>query len=485
VNKIVIIGAGVIGSSIAWRLAREGASVTVLERGRIGREASWAGAGMIAPQAEAQADGPFFQLCIRAREAFEPTLEMLAADTAVDPEYDRIGLLYVAFDSNERTELENRARWQVNAGGTVDELSPTAARAIEPAISPDMIYALHMPLERRVDNRKLTQAYASAAIAKGAEFIEGAAVAEAIVKGRSVTAVRTHDRRLFEADAVINAAGSWASEIRGITDQVETYPVRGQILCFETRPGTLHASVFSLGGYLVPRRDGRIVAGSTMEQAGFDKSVTLAGLAKISRSALEMVPGLGALPFREAWAGLRPATRDFLPVLGSSPSVPNFFYAIGHFRSGILLSAITGEIVADLILGRKPSIGIEPFLASRFANPPKIKAVGVLRDILFRSRIDAAAQARGIEVAYASDPAQACKRCSEFKPAVVFIDLSDAAFSEQNVYREIRAVAAQARIVGFASHVDLKAFESARDAGLDLLLSRSEFTARLPELLNL
>jgi len=483
-KKVVIIGGGVIGSSIAWRLAREGAAVTVLERRRPGKEASWASAGMIAPQAEAQAAGPFFQLCLRARDTFEATLEMLRADTDVDPEYDRVGILYLALNEMERTELEQRAQWQASAGGTVEELTLSAARQMEPVISPETVYALYMPLERRVESRKLTQAYASAAIGKGTVFVEGVTAKEVLVKGSNAAGVRTHDGRVFEADVVINAAGAWSGEIQGVMDKVENHPVRGQIACFETRPGQLRFSVFSVRGYLVPRRDGRILAGSTMEEAGFDKSVTLKGLAGITRAALDMVPGLSELPFREAWAGLRPATKDFLPVLGPSPSAPNLFYATGHFRSGILLSAITGEIVADLIQARNPSIDLAPFSPNRFVDPPKIGTLALIRDILFRSRIDATAQTLGREVAYASDLDQARKRCGEIGPATVFIDLSDGSFPPLETYEQIRAAAPQARLVAFASHLDLKALNTARSAGFDLTLSRSEFTARLAELLK-
>jgi glycine oxidase len=482
VKKVVIIGAGVIGSSIAWRVAREGVAVTVLEKSRVGNEASWASAGMIAPQAEAQAAGPFFDFCMRARDHFESTLDLLRTETEVDPEYDHVGLLYLAFNATERQELEHRARWQIAAGGRVEELTTPAARAMEPAVSAQAIYALHMPLERRVENRRLNHAYASAGAAKGAVFVEGAAVKELIFDGTSVSGVRTHDGRRFEADMVINAAGSWVGEIGGIADKVETYPVRGQVVCFEGRPGTLHASIFSHNGYLVPRRDGRIIAGSTMEEAGYDKSVTLAGLARITRGAIEMVPGLGELRLRETWAGLRPATRDFLPVIGPSPSAENYLYATGHFRSGILLSAITGEIVADLVQGRKPPEDIAPFAASRFAEQRRVRTVAVVRDILFRSRIDAAAQALGTEVDYASDIGQAIRRCRELEPTTVFFDLSDGTLADQTLYSEIRA--GGARLVGFASHVDLKSLGAARNAGFDLTLSRSEFVTRLPELLK-
>ncbi|MGZ6195683.1 MAG: FAD-dependent oxidoreductase, partial [Candidatus Binataceae bacterium] len=129
---------------------------------------------------------------------------------------------------------------------------------------------------------------------------------------------------------------------------------------------TIGPALFSLRGYLVPRRDGRLLVGSTMEEAGYNKSVTLAGLEKIVRGAAAIVPTLGGAPFREAWAGLRPATRDLLPMLGFSPSVSNVLWAAGHFRSGILLSAITGEIIADLVKGRRPAVELGAFSAARF-----------------------------------------------------------------------------------------------------------------------
>ncbi len=483
-KRVVIIGGGVIGCSIAWRLAREGAAVTVLERGRLGREASWASAGMIAPQAEAQAAGPFFQLCLRARDTFEAALEMLRADTDVDPEYDRAGILYLALNDQERSELQQAGQWQTNAGGTVEELSVPAALKLEPAISPQAVYALHLPLERRVENRRLTLAYASAAIGKGAVLVEGVAAKQVLVHQNTI-GVTANDGRTFDADVVINAAGAWSNGIQGISDPFECYPVRGQIVCFDARPGQLRASLFSPRGYLVPRRDGRILAGSTMEEAGFDKTVTLSGLTKITRAAFEMAPQLSDLPFREAWAGLRPATRDFLPVLGSSPSLPSLFYAIGHFRSGILLSAITGEIVTDLIQARTPTIDLGPFSPTRFIEPPKTSVLAFIRDILFRSRVDAAAQSSGKEVAYASDLEQGLRRCGELQPATILIDLSDAAFPAGEAAAKIRTAVPNARLIGFASHVDLKAMDAARKAGFELTLSRNEFTSRLGELLTL
>jgi glycine oxidase len=329
---------------------------------------------MIAPQAEADGPGPFFDFCMKARDAFEAIVDRLVRDGGVDPEYDRAGILYVALGADERVQLERRAKWQRSVGAPLEELSGAEARRIEPMLSPEAIYAIHMPTNRRTDNRKLTQAYAAAARRAGAEFVEGARVEALAIRGERAPGVAMRadgvvmdDGSIREADVVVNAAGSWAGEIRGLeADRVRLHPVRGQMVCFETAPGTLGPALFSLRGYVVPRRDGRLLAGSTMEEAGYNKAVTLAGLDKIARGAAAIVPALGAAAFREAWAGLRPATRDLLPVLGFSPSVSNVLWAAGHFRSGILLSAITGEIIADLIKGRRPAVELGAFSAARF-----------------------------------------------------------------------------------------------------------------------
>jgi glycine oxidase len=482
--KAIVVGGGIIGSAVAWRLAREGAEVTLLERGGLGREASWAAAGMIAPQAEAQARGPFFDLCMLARERFGASVEALRAESGIDPEYDEDGILYVGFDAAEGAELAERARWQRAAGGKVTEISPGEARRLEPALSSEIVCALYMPNDRRTDNRKLTRAFATAAAAKGAKLIEGVRVESIAIKSGRASGVRLHDGKELAADFVINAAGAWAGDIRGLEDdRVATFPVRGQMLCFEGLGLMAGPSVFSLRGYLVPRRDGRVIAGSTMEEAGYDTRVTLAGIAGIAAGAHRMLPAIGGAAFREAWAGLRPATRDFLPVLGVSPSAADVLYATGHFRSGILLSALTGEIIADLVFGRQPAIELEPFSPARFGKSGKVAALALVRDILFRSRIDAAARAIGVEVAYASGLDQALSRYSELKPFTVIADISDPTFPAEAIAAHVKS-GGKVRLIGFASHVDLKSLGAARAAGFDLTLSRSEFTTRLAELLK-
>jgi glycine oxidase len=368
--KVLVIGGGIIGNAVAWRLARAGVEVTIVERGRAGQESSWAAAGMIAPQAEAEGPGPFLRFCVEAKKTFEAFLPELIAEGGVDPEYDvASGVLYLALNQNDRAELATRAKWQREAGLEVEEISGEQARAISPAVSPSAIHALYLPNENRVENRQLTQAFLNAALKAGANLIEDSRVEAIETRGGKFGGLRIQGGGLIEGDGAVNAAGSWASLIRGTeADHIRLYPVRGQIVCFQARPNLIGPSIFSLRGYAVPRRDGRVLTGSTREMARYSKDVTLEGMEGIVRAAKDMLPSLGALRFREAWAGLRPATTDFLPVLGPSPTIRGLYYATGHFRSGILLAAITGKLMASMITGRELDADISPFSPARFGK---------------------------------------------------------------------------------------------------------------------
>ncbi len=376
--KALVIGAGIIGNAVAWRLARAGANVTILERGRAGQEASWAAAGMIAPQAEAEGAGPFLRFCVEGKNAFEALLPELIAESGIDPEYDQgSGVLYLAFNDKDRAELGARAKSQREAGLQVDEISGEQARKIATAVSPQAISALYFPHENRIENRQLTQAFLVAALKAGARLMEDSRVEAIETRGGKFAAVRVQGGDLVEGDVAINAAGSWASVIRGAeADNVRLYPVRGQIVCFQTRPNLIGPSIFSLRGYAVPRRDGRMLAGSTREMARYSKDVTLEGMEGIVRAARDMLPSLSGMRFREAWAGLRPATADFLPVLGPSPTIAGLYYATGHFRSGILLAAITGREMAAMVTGSKPAVDLAPFSPARFNNAGRHAGLG-------------------------------------------------------------------------------------------------------------
>jgi glycine oxidase len=375
----VVVGGGVIGLALARELARGGAGVVVCEAAGPGREATWAAGGMLAPQAEAARADDFFRLQCASRDAYPDFAAALREETGRDVELDRTGTLYLAFGAEDEAELGRRFRWQSAAGLAVERLTGEEARALEPLVSPRVRLALRFPQDWQVDNRKLAAALAeSAEKFYGARVLSGVRVAGVRVRGGRVEGVET-SAGFVAAGAVVLAAGAWTSRVPFLSAEGETLtayahprvvPVRGQMLCL-TRPagggadagatdaaGTTPAPprhvIYSPRGYVVPRRDGRLLAGSTTEEAGFDKSVTAAGLHAVLAHALEIAPALGAFAPADSWAGLRPRADDALPVIGESPEVERLFYATGHYRNGILLAPLTARIVSRMVIGGAP-----------------------------------------------------------------------------------------------------------------------------------
>jgi glycine oxidase len=366
---VVIIGGGVIGLAIGRALARRGGSqIVLIERGRLGAEASSAAAGIIGPQAEADCADDFFQLACQSRDMYPDFAAGLREESGTDIELDQTGTLYLAFTEADETELAHRHQWQTDAGYEVERLSASDARIFEPAVSDGVRSALRFPRDMQVENRRLVAALASANEQLGVTLVSGCEVREVSAQSGRVTAVETSLGRISTPFAVI-AAGAWAGSIALpdiSTAPVRIEPVRGQMLCFETNPRLARHVLYSPRGYLVPRADGRLLAGSTTEHAGFDKRVTTAGVHKLTEHALEIVPCLGSLPLLDSWAGLRPRADDGLPVLGQSVDVEGLIYACGHYRNGILLTPVTGELVAGIVLGESTPAFISAFAPDRF-----------------------------------------------------------------------------------------------------------------------
>jgi len=364
---VLIVGGGIIGVALALRLADEKLSVTVLERGEPGREASWAAAGMLAPTSEAGhgADGalpPVLAELASAGAALYPAwLDRLGESARIAVGYLTEGTLDVAFTDEEAATL------QALPG---ERLTAAEARRLEPSLSERIVAAVRLPHDVQVDNRRLLAALLEAAGAAGIHFRTGTRVAELMTQGARAAGVRTLEGELISAGVVVNAAGCWAAQLgehgRRLTP---TRPVRGQMLALrgEAAKPLLRHVVRSPRGYLLPRADGRLVGGSTTEDAGYDKSLTPSGLRQLLSAALELVPAAASLPFADAWAGLRPDTPDHLPILGAT-DIENYFVATGHYRNGILLAPITAQLVGDVIGGRKPQASLEPFSPLRFSR---------------------------------------------------------------------------------------------------------------------
>jgi glycine oxidase len=372
---VAVVGAGVIGCAIAWRLGQAGMRVVVVERGAIGQEASSAAGGMLAPLAEANCADEFFELAVASRAMYPDFARQLLEATGIDIEYRSEGTLYLALSEEDEKELEVRYEWQRAAGLNVQQLSAECVRKLEPHVSPQLRWALKFPDDHQVNARRLVTALEAAARGAGVMFRAYTEARNLLTQGgagqqpRQVIGLHTASGDLLTRCVVV-AAGSWSS-LLPLADGSETLefgiePVRGQMVALEAAPQTLSHVIYSRRGYLIPRLRGVIIGGSTAERVGYDKRVTAGGVLTVVNRAIEIAPVLAGSALIEAWAGLRPASPDGWPILGEAPTVSGLFYATGHYRNGILLTPITAQMVSQLILSGKSSINLSPFNLSRF-----------------------------------------------------------------------------------------------------------------------
>lgn len=358
--KIIIVGGGIMGLSIAIELKRRDAQseVVVLEKSVPGAEASSAAAGMLAPQFEAEAPGPMLELALLSRMAWPKWVAELQEASGVDCGYVASGGLQVAFTDDEVSALDAKHAWQAAAGLRSELLSAAELRALEPALTPKAAGALFFPDDHQVDPRKLLPALAVAATRLQVVFKSGT------VRSLAGTVVDLDGEKLH-ADRVILAAGAWSGLVSGAEiDPSRVRPMRGQLVELSTRAPVVKRLLKSARGYVVPRADGRVIAGSTMEMVGFDKNVTAAGLRKVLDAAIELVPQLESAAVTQSWAGLRPWTDDQLPFIGEGAS-PGLLLATGHFRNGILLAPITARLLGQLVRQERTTVELKPFRYQR------------------------------------------------------------------------------------------------------------------------
>jgi glycine oxidase len=368
-RDVIIVGGGVIGCSIAWRLAQAGLKVTVFERGRVGCEASRAAAGMLSPQGESQTAGPFFDLCLRSRAMYRSFAEELNDASGIDVEYKDEGTLFVVLQGEDDQQKTRWVTWQQEAGLPLEHVSADDIRKIEPAVTESATRAIFLPLEHQVENRRLMDALDVAMKRAGVELIEGAEVTSLATEHGRVTGVVSAGRQL-DAGVVVVTAGTWSSRLlEPIGLNVKVIPARGQMIAVRGGTCPLNRVLHSSKIYLVPRRDGRILIGATVEYAGFLKAVTVGSIKCMLSAAVELAPSLREFEIVETWCGLRPDTLDHLPIIGPS-GVNNLWLATGHFRNGILLAPITAELVAECFMSSRAPDELMPFSVERFAGKP-------------------------------------------------------------------------------------------------------------------
>jgi glycine oxidase len=369
-GDVVVVGGGVIGLSVAWRARQQGLSVTVLERGAIGRGTSHVAAGMLAPVAEAEfgeAGRRLLELGLRSAEMWPAFAAELEAAASMEVGLMNTGTLLLARDQDEARELERQIAFRDSLGLRAERLRPGQAREREPALAPTLRLALLAPDDHSVDPRLLLAALGSACESSGVGVREHVRVDRiesngpgTVVTGVSITP--EHGSSEFvPAGQVVLAAGAWVEQIEGLpaAARVPVRPVKGQLLRLRdpAGPGLLRHVVRFEGGYVVPRADGRYVLGATVEERGYELRATVGGIYELLRDAHALLPGVGELEIEEVCVGLRPGTPDNVPAIGPG-ALGGLIWATGHYRNGILLAPLTAELVAEVLAGGQPPSGL-------------------------------------------------------------------------------------------------------------------------------
>ncbi len=374
--SVLVIGAGVIGLCIARALHRRGyGEITVVERGLIGREASWAAAGMLAPGAETLAADEHYRFCAASNQLYTPFAEELLDDTGVDIELNNHGTMFVAFTEEETAALDGRYDAQSKIGISVERVSAAEARRAEPNLSSNIAGALYFPDDRQVENRKLLKALELYARKNGISIVEYVEVTQLAMNGNQIVGVIAGDRT-FRAELTILATGAWTSLIKIGSERmpIVVIPIRGQMIAFDGAAHLTRRVIYSSRGYLVPRRDGRLLAGATVEDVGFEDEVTVDALDSQRIAAEEILPGLKGQAVSDQWSGLRPYAPDSLPVIGRIDGIDGLIVATAHYRNGILLAPITAEVVAEIAAGGTPDLSVRAFSPDRFSTTTRSAA---------------------------------------------------------------------------------------------------------------
>lgn len=362
---VVVIGGGIVGCATAYYLARDGASVALLERGRTASEATGASAGMLAPVAEAKRLGPFLHLVVAALRDYPAAVADIEAASGVSTGYNQRSILRVAFSVEDEAKFDNALPMYDEARLPYKRLDGAAARAEEPALGPGCISAILSPEEGQVAPRQITQAFRFGATLHGAKVFENTEAVGLETRYRTVTGVRTMEG-VVSANAVVVAAGAWSSRFEALLNtRVSVHPVRGQLVVLKNLPTPVRHVLYSYGGYAVPTADGRLLVGATQEEVGYVSRSTVAGVRQVLEGGQRLVPSIMDAEIDEVWAGLRPGSSDAMPILGPADGWENVWLATGHYRNGILLGPYTARLLAASMRAGKLADALEAFHPGR------------------------------------------------------------------------------------------------------------------------
>ncbi len=353
-SPVYIIGGGIIGLLSAHELEQAGVRVVVLERGQVGRESSWAGGGILSPLYPWRYPEPVNRLVGWSQTVYPELARALVESTQLDVEWIRSGLLVC--DGADSADTRQAIAWAAGAGVRLDRLDKAMAHQLAPALSAAIESALYFPEVAQIRNPRLLAALRQYLIGRGVELCEGVEVIGFEQAHGQLQGLRTGSG-ILPAERCVVAAGAWSAELlKGTGVTLDHSPVKGQMLVLRSHVATISQIVLNAGHYLIPRRDGRILIGSTQEHSGFDKSITPEARAELLAAACDTLPALADAQVEQQWAGLRPGSTQGIPVIDKHPEIQGLYICTGHFRNGLAMAPASARLLADVLLGRSPSL---------------------------------------------------------------------------------------------------------------------------------
>jgi len=378
--RLLVLGGGIVGLSCAYEALKQGWQATVVDRGELGGQASGAAAGMLAPYYE-NGDTPdaFFRLCVDSFAAYPAWTGEIEADSGMHAGFVRSGSVHVASREADRLSLLGRMAWQTASGARMEWLDESALRRAEPSLAPGLAGALYCPDEAHVQAPLLVRALALACERRGARLLPNAGELTAVEGGQAGSiSVQYEAYGRIDADAVCCCLGAWSGRLAAwLGLRIPVHPIRGQICAYDPAPAALRHLVFGPRSYWASKPDGSLVCGASEDEAGFDRKVTAGGIGRLVRAGERMLPALSGVSPARSWAGLRPATLDGRPLIGSVPDRPAVFMAAGHHRNGILLSPATAAACGEWLAaggGALRDARWQAFRPSRFGSDAELRS---------------------------------------------------------------------------------------------------------------
>ncbi|MET0047825.1 MAG: glycine oxidase ThiO [Sedimenticola sp.] len=354
--EIIVIGGGAIGMLTARELSMAGHKVALFDRLKTGRESSWAGGGIISPLYPWRYANSVTALASWGQAQYQALSTALAEETGIDPEWTRSGLMILSPDE-EKTALH----WAEKHGSQLDILDREGVAGCEPALDAPPASAIWMPQVAQVRNPRLVKALHQDLLQRGVQIHEETIVERLLIDKGTMTGIQS-ETGTHHCDTVVICAGAWTKQLLGpLGEAMEIKPIRGQMILFKTDPGTITRITLENDRYIIPRRDGRVLFGSTLEHAGFDKQTTELAGDELYRIATGRFPALKDFPVEKQWAGLRPGSPAGIPYIGPHPEVRGLYINSGHFRNGVVLGPASCRLVADLVLERDPVLTPAPY----------------------------------------------------------------------------------------------------------------------------